>query len=198
MEGRRSVMKLGERMVKIFNEMLIMSGKVEFPQQSKCGVRISIRMNKEPGQLPGLVVSAASCLSIPLTPLQVFNCLRSNDTRHQVSLFIYLFILTKKGHYLFPLPACIIIDNIVYTMKDQWSETSNICYYPYWKLRIGMFFPPIVVLSRVLTTNHVCMQTVGRSLSWKRNHWDRSHFHRIKWNKLHQPTPGTYNPWTVS
>ncbi|CAN6895608.1 unnamed protein product, partial [Brassica oleracea] len=82
-EGRRSVMKLGERMLKIFNEMLIMSGKVEFPQQSKCGVRISIRMNKEPGQLPGLVVSAASCLSIPLTPLQVFNCLRSNDTRHQ-------------------------------------------------------------------------------------------------------------------
>ncbi|XP_048636223.1 homeobox-leucine zipper protein HDG8 isoform X1 [Brassica napus] len=82
-EGRRSVMKLGERMLKIFNEMLIMSGKVEFPQQSKCGVRISIRMNKEPGQLPGLVVTAASCLSIPLTPLQVFNFLRSNDTRHQ-------------------------------------------------------------------------------------------------------------------
>ncbi|KAF2596473.1 hypothetical protein F2Q68_00007554 [Brassica cretica] len=80
-EGRKSVMKLGERMVKIFNEMLIMSGKVEFPQQSKCGVRISIRMNMEPGQLPGLVVSAASCLSIPLTPLQVFNSLRSNDTR---------------------------------------------------------------------------------------------------------------------
>ncbi|CAN6840304.1 unnamed protein product [Brassica oleracea] len=83
MEGRRSVMKLGERMVKIFNEMLIMSGKVEFPQQSKCGVRISIRMNMKPGQLPGLVASAASCLSIPLTPLQVFNSLRSNDTRHQ-------------------------------------------------------------------------------------------------------------------
>ena len=88
-------MKLGERMLKIFNEMLIMSGKVEFPQQSKCGVRISIRMNKEPGQLPGLVVTAASCLSIPLTPLQVFNFLRSNDTRHQVSLFY--FYSTTKG-----------------------------------------------------------------------------------------------------
>ncbi|KAG2273225.1 hypothetical protein Bca52824_067780 [Brassica carinata] len=82
-EGRRSVMKLGERMLKNFNEMLIMSGKVEFPQQSKCGVRISIRMNMEAGQPPGLVVSAASCLSVPLTPLQVFNCLRSNDIRHK-------------------------------------------------------------------------------------------------------------------
>ncbi|KAF8089857.1 hypothetical protein N665_0495s0006 [Sinapis alba] len=82
-EGRRSVMKLGERMLKNFNEMLIMSGKVEFPQQSKCGVRISIRMNMEAGQPTGLVVSAASCLSIPLTPLQVFNCLRSNVIRHQ-------------------------------------------------------------------------------------------------------------------
>ncbi|CAN7121657.1 unnamed protein product [Brassica rapa subsp. narinosa] len=83
MEGRKSVMKLGERMVKIFNEMLIMSGKIEFPQQSKGGVRILIRMNMKPGQIPGLVASAASCLSIPLTPLQVFNSLRRNDTRHQ-------------------------------------------------------------------------------------------------------------------
>ncbi|KAH0937229.1 LOW QUALITY PROTEIN: hypothetical protein HID58_004690 [Brassica napus] len=82
-EGRKSVMKLGERMVKIFSEMLIMSGKIEFPQQSKGGVRILIRMNMKPGQIPGLVASAASCLSIPLTPLQVFNSLRSNDTRHQ-------------------------------------------------------------------------------------------------------------------
>ncbi|KAJ0237181.1 Homeobox-leucine zipper protein HDG8 [Hirschfeldia incana] len=96
-EGRRSVMKLGERMLKIFNEMLIMSGKVEFPQQSKCGVRISIRMNMETGQLPGLVVSAASCLSIPLTPLQVFNCLRSNDTRHKWDVLCHENVITETA-----------------------------------------------------------------------------------------------------
>ncbi|CAH2079756.1 unnamed protein product [Thlaspi arvense] len=82
-EGRRSVMKLGERMLKNFNEMLTMSGKVDFPQHSKCGVRISLRVNNEAGQPHGLVVSAATCLSIPHTPLQVFNALRSTDTRHQ-------------------------------------------------------------------------------------------------------------------
>ncbi|KAL0858182.1 hypothetical protein Bca101_063336 [Brassica carinata] len=82
-EGRRSVMKLGERMVRNFNEMLTMSGKVDFPQQSKCGVRISIRMNNEAGQPSGLVASAASSFSVPATPLQVFNILRNNETRHQ-------------------------------------------------------------------------------------------------------------------
>lgn len=85
-EGRRSVMKLGERMVKNLNEMLTMSGKVDFPQQSKCGVRISIRMNNEAGQPSGLVVSAASSFSVPVTPLQVYNTLRNNETRHQVLL----------------------------------------------------------------------------------------------------------------
>ncbi|KAF2544577.1 hypothetical protein F2Q68_00033262 [Brassica cretica] len=85
-EGRMSVMKLGERMVKNFNEMLTMSGKVDFPQQSKCGVRISIRMNHDSGQPSGLVVSAASSFSVPITPLQVFDSLLNNETRHQVLL----------------------------------------------------------------------------------------------------------------
>ncbi|WZZ31075.1 hypothetical protein YC2023_014476 [Brassica napus] len=112
-EGRKSVMKLGERMVKIFNEMLIMSGKVEFPQQSKCGVRISIRMNMEPGQLPGLVVSAASCLSIPLTPLQVFNSLRSNDTRHQTARISTGSSGTNYINLLQPTPPWDIGQNMV-------------------------------------------------------------------------------------
>ncbi|KAJ4886266.1 Homeobox-leucine zipper protein HDG8 [Raphanus sativus] len=88
-EGRRSVMKLGERMVKNLNEMLTMSGKVDFPQQSKCGVRISIRMNNEAGQPSGLVVSAASSFSVPVTPLQVYNTLRNNETRHQWDVLCY-------------------------------------------------------------------------------------------------------------
>ncbi|KAJ4873172.1 Homeobox-leucine zipper protein HDG8 [Raphanus sativus] len=97
-EGRKSVMKIGERMLKIFNEMLIMSGKVEFPQQSKCGVRISIRMNMEAGQPPGLVASAASCLSISRTPLQVFNCLRSNSIRHKWDALCHENVITETAH----------------------------------------------------------------------------------------------------
>ncbi|CAE5965958.1 unnamed protein product [Arabidopsis arenosa] len=88
-EARRSVMKLGERIVKNFNEMLTMSGKVDFPQQSKNGVRVSIRMNNEAGQPPGIVVSASSSLSIPLTPLQVFVFLQNLDTRQQWDILSY-------------------------------------------------------------------------------------------------------------
>ncbi|VYS56146.1 unnamed protein product [Arabidopsis thaliana] len=88
-EARRSVMKLGERMVKNFNEMLTMSGKIDFPQQSKNGVRVSIRMNIEAGQPPGIVVSASSSLAIPLTPLQVFAFLQNLDTRQQWDILSY-------------------------------------------------------------------------------------------------------------
>lgn len=98
-EGRMSVMKLGERMVKNFNEMLAMSGKVDFPQQSKCGVRISIRMNHDSGQPSGLVVSAASSFSVPITPLQVFDSLLNNETRHQVLLsFLDLHASLSNGY----------------------------------------------------------------------------------------------------
>ncbi|CAH2079760.1 unnamed protein product [Thlaspi arvense] len=69
-EGRRSVMKLGERMLKNFNKMWTMSDKIDFPQHSKCGVRISLRVNNEARQPHVLVVRAATCLSIPRTPLQ--------------------------------------------------------------------------------------------------------------------------------
>ncbi|CAN8260573.1 unnamed protein product [Cochlearia groenlandica] len=88
-EGRMSVMKLGERMLMNFNEMLTMSGNVDFPHQTNCGVRVSIRMSSDPGQPAGLVVSAASCFSMPLSPLQVFNSMRSNDTRHQWDVLCY-------------------------------------------------------------------------------------------------------------
>lgn len=81
-------MKVSERMLKSFNEMLTMSGKVDFPQQSKCGVRVSIRINTQAGQPPGIVVCAASSLSIPVAPLEVFNLLRNIDTRQQVLSFL--------------------------------------------------------------------------------------------------------------
>lgn len=77
-------MKVGERMLKIFNQMLTMSGKVDFPQTSNCGIRVSVRLNNEDGQPPGLVLSAASSFSVPFTPLQVFNILNNTNTRHQV------------------------------------------------------------------------------------------------------------------
>ncbi|XP_010450732.1 PREDICTED: homeobox-leucine zipper protein HDG8-like [Camelina sativa] len=94
-EERRRVLKLGERMIMNFNEMLTMSGKVDFPQQSKCGVRVSMRMNLEAGQPPGLIVSAASSLRIPLPPVQVFDILRKLDTRQQWDVLAYGTVVTE-------------------------------------------------------------------------------------------------------
>ncbi|KFK37767.1 hypothetical protein AALP_AA3G027000 [Arabis alpina] len=81
--GRRKVMKLGERVLNLYNEMLTMSGKVEFPQGLNGGIRVSMRMNREEGQPPGYVISAATSISVSLAPMQVFNILTDNDTRHQ-------------------------------------------------------------------------------------------------------------------
>ncbi|KAL1211480.1 Homeobox-leucine zipper protein HDG8 [Cardamine amara subsp. amara] len=97
-EGRRSVMKVGERMLKKFNEMLTMSGKVDFPQQSKCGVRVSIRLNSAAGQPQGIVISAASSFSIPVSPLQVFTFLSNIDIRQQWDVLSCGHIITELAH----------------------------------------------------------------------------------------------------
>ncbi|KAL0662782.1 hypothetical protein Bca4012_099619 [Brassica carinata] len=86
--GRRRVMDLGERMLKNFAWILNMPEKSEFSQQSatnSSGVNISVRVNKEAGQPPGLIVCACSSLCLPLAPLQVYNFLKNLEVRHQPS-----------------------------------------------------------------------------------------------------------------
>ncbi|CAH2072532.1 unnamed protein product [Thlaspi arvense] len=85
-EGRRSVMKLGERMLKNFAWALKMSGKFDFSQLSETnssGVRVSVRINEDPGQPLGLIVCAGSSLCLPVSPLQIYHFLRNVDVRHQ-------------------------------------------------------------------------------------------------------------------
>ncbi|KAJ7964418.1 Homeobox-leucine zipper protein [Quillaja saponaria] len=85
-EARRSIMKLGHRMVKSFCGILNMSGKLDFPQLSEVnnsGVRISVHKNTEPGQPGGAVVSAATSLWLPLPPQNVFDFLKDKKTRAQ-------------------------------------------------------------------------------------------------------------------
>ncbi|CAL9217394.1 unnamed protein product [Arabidopsis halleri] len=85
-EGRRSVMNLGERMLKNFAWIMKMSDKLDFSNQCEAnnsGVRISVRKNTEAGQPTGLIVCAGSSLSLPLPPLQVYDFLRNLEVRHQ-------------------------------------------------------------------------------------------------------------------
>ncbi|KAL0887721.1 hypothetical protein Bca101_011704 [Brassica carinata] len=86
--GRRSVMELGERMLKNFAWILKMPEKSDFSQQTvtnSSGVRISVRVNKEVGQPAGLIVCAGLSLCLPLPPLQVYNFLKNLEVRHQPS-----------------------------------------------------------------------------------------------------------------
>ncbi|CAH8320189.1 unnamed protein product [Eruca vesicaria subsp. sativa] len=86
-EGRRSVMDLGERMLKNFAWILKMSGNDDFSQLAETkssGVSVSVRVNSEAGQPMGLTVCAASSLCLPVSPLQVYSTLTKIETRHQV------------------------------------------------------------------------------------------------------------------
>ncbi|CAK7338805.1 unnamed protein product [Dovyalis caffra] len=85
-EGRRSIVNLAQRMVKIFCASLCTSGKLDFPQLSEVnysGVRVAIRKNAEQGQPIGMVVSAATSLWLPLSPQNVFSFFRAEKSRLQ-------------------------------------------------------------------------------------------------------------------
>ncbi|KAJ7960041.1 Homeobox-leucine zipper protein [Quillaja saponaria] len=84
-EGKRSIMKLGHRMLKNFCGILNILGMVYFPQLSEvnCGVQVSVRKNTEAGQPGGKVVIAATSLWLPFPPQKVFDFFRDQDKRVQ-------------------------------------------------------------------------------------------------------------------
>ncbi|KAM1956525.1 hypothetical protein ACFX16_025933 [Malus domestica] len=85
-EGKRSVMKLSQRMVKNFCGMLSMAGKIDFPQSSEVnnsGVRVSVRKSTETGQPHGMIVSIATSLWLPLPSQTVFSFFRDERNRVQ-------------------------------------------------------------------------------------------------------------------
>jgi len=86
-EGRKSIVNLAHRMVKIFCSSLGMSGKLDFRQLSEgnnSGVRVAICKNAEQGQPIGTVVSAATSFWLPLSPQNVFNFFKAEKSRTQV------------------------------------------------------------------------------------------------------------------
>ncbi|XP_025647253.1 homeobox-leucine zipper protein HDG11-like [Arachis hypogaea] len=98
-EGRRSVMRLGHRLVRLFSENLNMSGKVEFPQLSveyNSGVRISARRCTEKGQPNGTIVIAATSLWLPLHYHTVFEFLTDINKRSQWDVLF----CTTPVHYI--------------------------------------------------------------------------------------------------
>ncbi|KAF4351009.1 hypothetical protein G4B88_015993 [Cannabis sativa] len=85
-EGKKSITKLGHRMLKSFSGMLGMSGKMDFPHLSEVnnsGIRVSVRKGTAPSQPFGMIVSAATSLWLPLPPLTLFDFFTQHKSRLQ-------------------------------------------------------------------------------------------------------------------
>ncbi|KAE9594847.1 putative transcription factor & lipid binding HD-SAD family [Lupinus albus] len=86
MKGKRSVMNISERMVKIFCENLTIPYNLDMQNitgEENSEVKISIRKCTELGQPHGMVVVAITSFWIPLPYQQVFEFLTDDNKRHQ-------------------------------------------------------------------------------------------------------------------
>ncbi|KAJ6672742.1 HOMEOBOX-LEUCINE ZIPPER PROTEIN MERISTEM L1 [Salix viminalis] len=85
-EGKRSMMKLGQRMVSSFCSSISTSTSHRWSTLSglhDAGVRITLHKNTDPGQPNGVVLSAATTFSLPVSPQNVFNFFKDEKTRPQ-------------------------------------------------------------------------------------------------------------------
>ncbi|CAI9758119.1 unnamed protein product [Fraxinus pennsylvanica] len=83
-EGRRNLMQLSHRMIKMFSEILSMSSNLAFPPTSEwnnSGTRVSLRQSNGLGQPNGLIVGAATSLWLPLSPENLFNFFKDDKKR---------------------------------------------------------------------------------------------------------------------
>ncbi|KAL8472383.1 hypothetical protein ACS0TY_029553 [Phlomoides rotata] len=85
-EGRRNLMRLSHRMVRSLSEILSMSDRLDFSHLSELnntGVRISVRISRGTGLPNGLIVSAATSVSLPFSNQELFDFLNDETRRPQ-------------------------------------------------------------------------------------------------------------------
>ncbi|CAH9069841.1 unnamed protein product [Cuscuta europaea] len=87
--GRRSIVQLAQRMTRSFCAVVCANMYRWDPIQTGNGndpaaVRLSMRKSQgEPGEPPGVVLSATKTIWLPITRLRLFDFLRSEETRNQ-------------------------------------------------------------------------------------------------------------------
>ncbi|CAN1265777.1 Homeobox-leucine zipper protein HDG11 [Linum perenne] len=85
-EGKRSMMKLAQRMVSSFCSSISTSNSHQWTTLSglnDVGVRVTLRKSTDPGQPNGVVLSAATTFWLPVSPQNVFNFFKDEKTRSQ-------------------------------------------------------------------------------------------------------------------
>jgi homeobox-leucine zipper protein len=86
-EGKRSMMKLSQRMVSSFCASLSASQLHRWTTlsgPSDVGVRVTVHRSTDPGQPSGVVLSAATSIWLPVPCDRVFAFVRDEHTRSQV------------------------------------------------------------------------------------------------------------------
>ncbi|OMP10294.1 hypothetical protein COLO4_04639 [Corchorus olitorius] len=85
-DGKRSMMKLAQRMVNNFCTSISTSNSHRWTTLSgvnEVGVRVTVHKSCDPGQPNGVVLSAATTFWLPVTPQNVFNFFKDERTRPQ-------------------------------------------------------------------------------------------------------------------
>ncbi|XP_042500960.1 homeobox-leucine zipper protein ROC8-like [Macadamia integrifolia] len=85
-EGRRSLMKLAQRMVNNFCTSISASSGHRWTTLSgsnDVGVRVTVHKSSDPGHPHGVVLGAATSLWLPIPPHTVFNFFKDEKTRSQ-------------------------------------------------------------------------------------------------------------------
>ncbi|XP_057514951.1 homeobox-leucine zipper protein HDG11-like isoform X1 [Actinidia eriantha] len=85
-DGKRSMMRLAQRMVNIFCGSINLSNGHQWTTHSglnEVEVRSSLHRSTDPGQPSGVVLSAAATIWLPVCPKNVFNFFKDERTRPQ-------------------------------------------------------------------------------------------------------------------
>lgn len=115
LEGKKSMMKLSQRMVNIFYANISFANNQSWTALSESSndtTRVTTWKNIEPGQPNGQILCAVSTTWLPFTHHQVFDLLTDVQRRSQV--FIILYVSMNGGHFLK------FIKLVVVTYAFQW------------------------------------------------------------------------------
>lgn len=85
-DGKRSMMKLAQRMVNNFCTSVGTSNShrsTTLSGSNEIGVRVTVHKSSDPGQPNGIVLSAATTFWLPVSPQNVFNFFKDERTRPQ-------------------------------------------------------------------------------------------------------------------
>lgn len=88
--GKRIVMKLAERMLKIFYEALDMASNTDFPKLNTMdsdGVRVCVRRCTDPGTENGVILTASLTFWLSCSPDHAFDFFKDSSKRFQVNYY---------------------------------------------------------------------------------------------------------------